>query len=507
MKAELFYKNNYNQKNNCDTNHNALVSEHNKNNQDNIKIMFNASIRENIDKTYITRTTIHDEEEKANSIVFTHKNEKDNFNFNCREEISSRLYLVENTVKSGLITKRSRDSSIANILNNLDENFNNINDRIIDKIHKNKKIIGHNFSTTDKTKGDENITKMKLSQCKDEILLNNDQIRAIAQNKSSNCYFNNPTKSITQSFKQSANSEYNVTIKNNIIQQKNKMNIKLKYKDVKEMVTEKSPLHDKNNNFKVSRINEYNDINLKKGIEKKSQNYKSCDPKNYDNLNYEIYAKQPDYSGKKNNSTNFYEKQKIVSKNNYLNAKSEKNLIQPEPKLTNVLTNSRNTNYTNDAQKTNNLTIFNNKNELKKSIEKKRNEDRSITPKNSLDIKTLTNTIYFSKNTQSKSSLHSNKTILKVPNILMKKSFDLNNFLSNKSTNSNNIQSRNGSRNSKNLISKTPSNPNILNSNTIINNIKSISKEKNKPFKSEMFFEKKIYSSCINLKDNIKGNF
>ena len=143
-------------------------------------------------------------------------------------------------------------------------------------------------------------------------------------------------------------------------------------------------------------------------------------------------------------------------------------------------------------------------------MKKKRNEDRSITPKNSknsLDIKTLTNTIYFSKNTQSKSSLHSNKTILKVPNILMKKSFDLNNFLSNKSTNSNNIQSRNGSRNSKNLISKTPSNPNILNSNTIINNIKSISKEKNKPFKSEMFFEKKIYSSCINLKDNIKGNF
>jgi hypothetical protein len=482
MRAEVFYKNNYCQKgiNENDNNEGVVNTNFSAFNQENIRTLFNTTLRENIEKTFITRTV---QEEKNNVIVETQ--EKESFTYNSH---TGQINTSFNNKKSGLFTKRSHDNSIQNILYNLDENFNNINERIIDKIQKSKKIVRNNYSTTDKTKADENnfnnITKLKNSLKEKEDLINIDNKKTISGNKSTQCLFNS-CKSNNQSVRQVIIPEYNISRIKGIPLQKNKINIKLRYKDVNDILNDKSPLGENSNNIKFSsKIKEYKELNLKKIYKNSSHYHKSYDPKNKDHS-----SKPLEYSYKKNHST------KICEKNNknliyFSNTNSEKNLIVKET----VDKGSRNINPINTFKAS--LTLISKKDvKREKSNEELKSETKYKEIINNPQLN-ISKSI-FSKHTHSKSSLHSTNNF-KIGNIkLPKKDINTNNYFSNrKITNS---------RNKKNSIFKNNSNSNLLSpkADTISNNLKLKSKDSETNIINEANkLDKIVYSSCIDLQYN-----
>jgi len=475
MKAELFYKNNYCQKNEDQNNHNGVVinTDFSAVNYENIKTLFNATIREDIEKTFITRTVAED---KDNLVIPT--NEKESFVYNShRGDYSYNL----NTVKSGLISKRSHNNSIENILNNLDENYSNINERIIDKIQKNKKTVRNNYSTTDKTKPEENIfnTNAKLKQpIKDkEDEVNSESKKVFTANKSTHCLFNS-TKMNNQTVRQVINPEYTLSRAKCIPQQKNKINIKLKYKDVKELMSDKSPLGENQINIKFSsKINEYKELNLKKNQINAFHYNKSCDPKylEYSNKNIEQNIK-------KNHSTKISEKNKNSL---FININSEKNLKEP---VMNKAT--RNLNSINTLKST--ITIIPKKELIieKKSEEvKTENKIKDLINHPQLNI---TKSI-FTNNMQSKASMYSSNNVnIASAKVYNKKEININNYYSH-----NDISTKN-SRNQKHSIYKNNSKFDLTNPETYSNKIRNKSKGKNNSIEQNKI-DLLVYNSCINL--------
>jgi hypothetical protein len=473
MKAELFYKNNYCQKNEEQNNHNGVVinTEFSVVNYENIKTLFNATIRDDIEKTFITRTVVED---KENLLIET--NDKESFAVNShRGDYSYNL----NTNKSGLISRRSQNNSIENILNNLDENFSNINERIIDKIQKNKKTVRNNYSTTDKTKPEENIfnTNAKLKQPlnKDDEFKSESK-KIFTSNKSSHCLFNT-TKMNNNTVRQVINPDYTLSRAKGIPQQKNKINIKLKYKDVKELLSDKSPLGEHENAIKFSsKINEYKDLNLKKNQINAFHYNKSCDPKNL-----EYSSKCIDQNTKKNHSTKISEKNKNSL---FVNINFEKNLKEP---VMNKAT--RNMNSINTLKST--LTIIPKKDRIvEKKIEdgKAENKIKDIINNPQLNI---TKSI-FPNNIQSKSNMFiSNNVNIASAKLLNKKEININNYYSHNNINTN-------SRNQVHSIYKNNSNFDLTNPESSSNKIRNKSKGKNNSIEMNKI-EKLVYNSCINL--------
>lgn len=476
MKAELFYKNNYVNKNDNQNNQNgfAINTEFSIANYENIKTLFNATVREDIDKTFITRTVA---EEKGNNIV--HTKEKESFVYNShRGDYSYNL----NSVKSGLISRRSHDNSIENILNNLDENYSNINERIIDKIQKNKKTLRNNYSTTDKTKPEENNfnsnAKLKHPLKDKEDDLNCESKKIFTTNKSTHCLFNS-TKNNNHTVRHVINPEYTLSKIKCMPPQKNKINIKLKYKDVKELMSDKSPLGENNNIKFSSKINEYKELNLKKNQMNVYHYNKSCDPKHLEYSN-----KNVEQNLKKNHSTKISEKNPSLL---FININSEKN--QKEQGMNRA---TRNINSINTLKST--ITLIPKKDRVpeKKSEENKsENKLKEIINNPQLNI---TKSI-FSHNVHLKSTLYSSNNInVACAKLLNKKDININNYHSHSNINVKN------SRNQKHSIYKNYSNFDLTNPQSETHSNKLRANSKGKCNSNELNkIDKIIYNSCINL--------
>jgi hypothetical protein len=466
MKAELFYKKNYGRHPTNNNNEANIFSEASARNQEDIKTLFNTTVRENIEKTYITQTIVDLKEQGDNQ-----KTEKDSSAF-----IPTSRQLAGKTL---LFTK---ENSIESILNNMDENFHDINDRIIDKLQK-KKFTTNNYSTTDKTKADDNInmTKLKQSLYKDEGTVLDLSKKVLKANKSTNCLFGNSKSQ--HSLKQSQNSEANNFAK--IAAKEKKLNIILKYKDMKDIVRDRSPIGDSFNLLKFSKLNQYKDLNLKKLTNNQSQGYKSHEAaKNEQSKNSEIPP------NKKNHSIEILNKSKksIFSHN----AKSEKILVLPEKEKENILRNiSRN-----KTLKQNSLisTMSRLKKENTIKIIKDRKKAGSVL-KDLINIPNLNVTkTLFSNHGQSKSSLNSKSNNFKLSNgKYPNKEVCINNYFSNNNI-LNNCQN---SRNKVITIYKTSSFASLNHQNYASNS--KIAADQVCPSKEPISTEKKIFSSCIDL--------
>jgi len=119
--------------------------------------LFNSVVRDDINNNFLTEVS-EDHKNNDNSIFndefFIYRPDKKR----CNEETSFFLNYSKNNshIKSGLLTMQSREEDILNIVSNLNKP---LNERIIDKIQKSstKKTVKntYNFSTTDRSKGDD----------------------------------------------------------------------------------------------------------------------------------------------------------------------------------------------------------------------------------------------------------------------------------------------------------------------------------------------------------------
>ena len=152
-KAELYYKNNYGggkKKNDDDVNNESDSCLNNLNPKDENNI-FSDTVKFKISKNSLTQTAIY--------------NDNNDTTLNLNEDLHKKIKGQNKPIQgiedlshfsSKSLGKANKDDSLINeLLKNLDKNTieSSINERIIDKIQKNKRI-SNNFSTTDKTKED-----------------------------------------------------------------------------------------------------------------------------------------------------------------------------------------------------------------------------------------------------------------------------------------------------------------------------------------------------------------
>lgn len=418
LKAEEYYKKNYEKtpKKPQSSTENLLDQK-----------IFSTLVKENLEKTIITKSNL--EEMNAN----------DSFLIN-KEDFNNKLF----TAKSGLFTKRSKEggNSIENILSNFEDKIHKeIDERIIDKVHKNKKLAINNYSTTDKTKADEvtNITKYKRDETVSQQETTLKPHKTLKTNKSSSNIF--LVSRSNGSLKLSHNAESRGKIIESYLEKGKKLNIKLNYKDFRELVRSKSPSTEKNQ-VQVCKLSEYKGLNLKKIASNNTQSLKSFDPKS-------------DTSGlvlnhNKGKSTELFSQNKIKkSSSNYLSNPKPDAIVEtriPSSQPKNLSRNkfpSQNT-----LRPTFSL--------IKKENTLKNYESRgdSATPfKELLNVPqlNLTKTL-FSKHGNSRSSLHSNINSLKIMSIRMPNSNEI-------AVKSNISQNGLNSRNPVKTRLKSPSNP------------------------------------------------
>jgi len=185
-KAELYYKNNYGgskkkSEEEVKDYSKSLIDETEANKNRNI---FSDSIKNKISHNSITQTAIHYGNNSTLYLDEEIKNNKTNKNY------SPRFHDISRFTCNSIIKTHREDSIINDLVTNLDKNTieTSINDRIIDKLQKNKRIY-NNPSTTDKTKDDKtkkssSIIRQYINEPKNEATYvysstrsNNDQLQ------------------------------------------------------------------------------------------------------------------------------------------------------------------------------------------------------------------------------------------------------------------------------------------------------------------------------------------
>ena len=306
-KAELYYKNNYGGKRKVDEDYNNESMSSNKI-KETFNNIFSDSIKEKIGKNSLTQSEI------KNDINSTLLLEEIAQKWRLSNNGSPRFIQDVSSYSFKSIAKASRQDSLINdILCNLDKNIieSSINGRIIDKLHKNKRL-NDNFSTTDKTKAEETSTKKSNSitkQVTNEIIstifqnsgkqtrttdIMKKQIYLLKMNKIKNYKEVNlnvkddnviimkmnqeEKKNVSSNKHHISSSILNDNLKSPKSNPKSKgistTGIKKKLSDNDVIKNIKSPTHVKNIAFKPSRINEYKNFRIIKpnNLEYQSKN-------------------------------------------------------------------------------------------------------------------------------------------------------------------------------------------------------------------------------------------
>ena len=227
-KAELYYKNNYGAKNKKSKNSEQNSSMLNAS-QDapatNAKSLFSSTIRSHINNNSITQSILQED-----SAIYKDFYDKKREGWNNTERVDGLTQLIDASkfsLKSGLVTCRSREDSVINkILYNLEGNIlrTSINERIIDKLHKNIKKTAKNFSTTDKTKPEENNNVNSNNQNNNFRKNQSNRKNSVKSNEKTN---NNPTFFKTINSNNSQNNNIVILTNNKVTPSEKKNSIKI----------------------------------------------------------------------------------------------------------------------------------------------------------------------------------------------------------------------------------------------------------------------------------------
>jgi hypothetical protein len=236
-KAEIYYKNNYGDKKKKQKQEHAIRSLNNSDDSNESKgavsMLFDTTVRGIIDKNIITQATVK-----------TQNNTNTSSNF----IINDSNYL-NYSIKSDLLTKRSKDESLMNILSNLGEEVNfEINERFKGKLIKSKRVlIGKNVSSSDKT------TKDGTNSASSKIKFNN-KIELVSGGSGSSNNVNNVLKNNGSNVNKNLqaqillnhNTAHGVGTFGRNLNQKNMQNILLNKNNTKTYFNQ--PNHQNNNN-------------------------------------------------------------------------------------------------------------------------------------------------------------------------------------------------------------------------------------------------------------------